>query len=77
MTGGDLLDAPLASFIGGPVSMFLASADSLGTPDATRVVGADEVILGAQFTSAAGSPFAYAEFVDDMALRMEVAGLAV
>jgi hypothetical protein len=38
-TGSTLLGAEMASFVRGPVSVFLGSVDAMGTPDATRVVG--------------------------------------
>ena len=34
-----LIDEALASFLAGPVSGFLGTADTLGTPDASRIVG--------------------------------------
>jgi len=41
MPAGDvhLIDDALVAFVRGPVSMFLATTDATGTPDATRVVG--------------------------------------
>ena len=34
-----LIDEDLANFVRGPTSAFLGTADSMGTPDATRIVG--------------------------------------
>jgi hypothetical protein len=37
--GPIMIDAEMAAFVRGPVSAFLGTADAMGTPDATRVVG--------------------------------------
>ena len=39
VTAATLLGSEIASFVRGPVSVFLGTVDAMGTPDAARVVG--------------------------------------